>query len=389
MEVFHWILGTLLGVVWLWRFVDAALGMSTLAEISKLEWDIAAGDDAPLVSIIVPARNEEANVEQSLASLLALDYPRYEIIAVNDRSEDRTGEIMARLAQTTGGRLRVVHIQSLPAGWLGKQHAMWCAIKIATGEWLLFTDADVVYRRDTLRRAMAYAEASHAHHVVLFPTLEMCSWSERMMLGFFQLLFVFGHRPWKVADPRARDHMGVGAFNLVQADAYEASGTHEALRMLLIDDMHLGRLIKEHGFAQRNVFGRGLLRLRWAHGAWGVVDNLTKNFFALMSFQWQRSLAAVALLLVLNLGPYLGVFFAPGIAKGGYIVALGSLLALYVGMSALCDIRPLYFFLHPIAALLFAYILLRSAGLALCRQEVEWRGTRYPLGELRKALEEI
>ena len=107
---------------------------------------------------------------------------------------------------------------------------MWTAAAQASGEWLLFTDADVIYRPDVLTRALNYAEAESADHVVLFPRMIMHSPGERIMIAFFQTLFVFGHRPWKVADPKTKDHMGVGAFNLVRRRVYEAVGTYEALR---------------------------------------------------------------------------------------------------------------------------------------------------------------
>ena len=113
------------------------------------------------------------------------------------------------------------------------------------------------------------------------------------MIAFFQALFVFGHRPWKVADPKARDHMGVGAFNLVRRSVYDAVGTYRALRMEVLDDMKLGKVVKNAGFAQRNVFGEDLISLRWAKGAFGIVNNLTKNFFAVLSFQWPRTVVSI------------------------------------------------------------------------------------------------
>ena len=115
------------------------------------------------------------------------------------------------------------------------------------------------------------------------------------MIAFFQTLFVFGHRPWKVADPKTKDHMGVGAFNMIRRSVYEARlGTYQALRFEVLDDMKLGKVVKNAGYAQRNVFGEDLISIRWAKGAMGVVDNLTKNFFAIMSFQWPRALVSCA-----------------------------------------------------------------------------------------------
>src|SRR5450432_3059981 len=194
MHYFHWIAGTILALAWFSRIVDAAIGMPSVADISRPEWDrspVHATSTGSRVSIIVPARNEEADIEKTLNLLLALDFDNYEIIAVDDRSNDRTGEIMDRVAASSAAKgLRVLHIRELPAGWMGKTHAMWTASNLASGDWLLFTDADVLFKRDSLRRALAYAEAERADHVVLFPQMIMKRPGEFMMIAFFQAIFV-------------------------------------------------------------------------------------------------------------------------------------------------------------------------------------------------------
>ena len=335
---------------------------------------------------MVPARNEQDSIEQALKRLTELDYDSYQVIAVNDRSTDRTGEIMDRVAAASGGRLKVVHITDLPSGWMGKAHAMWTAARQTDSEWILFTDADVMFRSDCLRRAVAYAEKAQADHVVLLPKIIMKRPGEKMMIGFFQLLFVFGHRPWKVADPKTKDHIGVGAFNLVRRTAYEAVGTYERLKFEVVDDMKLGKVIKNGGFRQRVVFGDDLIEIRWARGARGVVRNLTKNSFAVMSFQvWRVVLSSIALA-ILNLLPFFGVLLAPGWARLPYGIALGAMFLLYAGVWRKVEIEPWYFFLHPVATLLFIYTMLRSTYFALRNGGVEWRGTFYPLEELRKGL---
>lgn len=414
MHYFHWIAGVILALAWVSRIVEAALGMPSVADVSRPEWDRnpvgAAGNS--LVSIIVPARNEEESIEQALHTLLTLDYDNYEVIAVNDRSTDRTGEIMERVAgslqsrklqrqnppvspengETSVGhplvtsRLRVVHHRELPAGWLGKTHAMWTATNLATGEWLLFTDADVMFKPESLRRALAYAEAEKADHVVVFPRMIMKQPGEYMMIAFFQTMFMFGHRPWKVADPKARDHMGVGAFNLVRRSVYDAVGTYERLRMEVVDDMKLGKVVKNAGFAQRNVFGADLISVRWAKGAMGVVDNLTKNFFAVLSFQWWRTLLSALALAFINLGPFLGLWLAHGWERVPYAMALGSMFLIYVGMSWRSGVPPYYFLLHPVSTVLFIYTLLRSMALTLWNGGIVWRGTKYRLEELRRGM---
>jgi len=389
-QTIHWVAGVILALAWFSRILEAAVGMPHVPDISKPEWNPAArpaGED-PKVSIIVPARNEQEDIRATLKNLLALQFSNFEIIAVNDRSTDRTGQIMDQVAGTPEARggLKVIHVAELPPRWLGKTHAMWTAGKEATGNWLLFTDADVLFKPDSLARAVAYAESEPADHVVLFPRMITKQASETMMIAFFQALFVFGHRPWKVADPEAGDHMGVGAFNMVRRSVYEAIGTYQALRMEVLDDMKLGKVIKNAGFRQRCVFGEDLVSLHWAKGAFGIVNNLTKNFFAVLSFQWPRTVATIIGLGFLNLGPFLGLFFAHGWARVPYAISLISLFGIYYGMSKRSAIPPYYFFLHPVSTSLFMYTLMRSMFHTLWNDGIEWRGTKYPLDELRKGM---
>jgi len=441
MSYFFWITGIILAFAWASRIVDAALGMPSVADVSRPEWDrnpvLPAGN--PRVSIIVPARNEEAEIEGALRSLLALDYDNYEVIAVNDRSTDRTGEIMERLARELSDsragsqnshfsqkqgemghpasstesqtphpfdklragsvaqnatrmghprvvELRVIHHTELPAGWLGKTHAMWTAANQATGDWLLFTDADVHFKPDSLRRALAYAEAEPADHVVLFPSMIMKRPGEYMMIAFFQTMFMFVHRPWKVADPSTDDHMGVGAFNLVRRRVYDAVGTYEKLRMEVLDDMKLGKVVKNSGHAQRNVFGGDLISIHWAHGAFGIVNNLTKNFFAVLAFRPWRTIVSAFGLAFVNWGPFLGIWLAHGWERLPFAIALGAILLIYIGMSWRSSVPPYYVLLHPVSTAMFIYTLLRSMFLTLWNGGIVWRGTKYPLEELRKGL---
>ena len=390
MNYFYGIAGILLAVIWASRVLDAAWGMPSVADISRPEWDPERLSHAgqPHVSIIVAARNEEEHIADSLTRLLLLDYPNYEVIAVNDRSTDHTGARMDQVGGTpqAHGRLKVIHITELPAGWLGKVHAMWTGAKQSTAEWLLFTDADVLFRTDALSRAVGYAETEHADHLVLFPRMIMHSPGETMMIAFFQALFVFGHRPWKVADPKTKDHMGTGAFNMVRRRVYDAIGTYRALQFEVLDDMKLGKLIKNAGYAQRNVFGEDLISLRWIKGTLGMVKNLTKNFFAIVSFQVPRAVASAFTLAFLNLMPFVGIWLAHGWARLPYAMALLSIFGIYLGMSWRSDVPAYYFLLHPISSALFVYIMLRSMILTLRQDGVVWRGTFYPLEELKKGM---
>jgi glycosyltransferase involved in cell wall biosynthesis len=378
------IAGVGLAATWLYHTLAARLGIPQIAELTLPEFAVAEGTPLPRVSIVVPARNEAGMIERAVRSLLMLDYPDYELVVVDDRSEDETGAILDRLHAEFGTRLVVVHVRELPPGWLGKTHAMWSAAQRATGEWILFSDADVVHAPESLRRAVQYAEDERADHMVLLPTMLMQSVGERMMVSFFQAMFIFAHRPWKVRDAKARDFMGVGAFNLVRRTAYEKIGTYESMRLSVVDDMRLAEEVKQAGLASRVAFGEGMVTVRWAVGARGVVQNLTKNFFAHLHFNLALAVAATCGLLWLHLGPWLGTVFATGWERAGYALALACLVAVYTAMGKRTKIPVGYVLLHPVASLLMVFTLILSTGLTLWRGGVVWRGTFYPLEELRR-----
>jgi glycosyltransferase involved in cell wall biosynthesis len=383
-QTLNFLAGAALGATWLYHTIAASLGIPKIADLTQQQFAVPAAADLPRVSIIVPARNEAAMIETAVRSLLTIDYQDYELVVVDDRSEDATGEILDRLKSEYGARLIVVHLQELPPCWLGKSHAMWIAAREATGEWILFSDADVVHSPEALRRAVHYAVQERADHLVLLPTMLMESLGERMMVSFFQAMFIFAHRPWKVRDPRARrDAMGVGAFNLVRRSAYEKIGTYQSMRLSVVDDMRLGEKIKQAGLASRVAFGEGMVCIRWADGARGVVQNLTKNFFAHLHYNVAFAVMAALGLLWLHLGPWFGTAFATGWARAGYVLALASLLTVYAAMGRRTRIGAGYVLLHPVASVFMVFTLLRSTVLTLAHGGVEWRGTFYPLDELK------
>src|SRR5690606_31145145 len=148
-------------------------------------------------------------------------YPDFEIVAVDDRSTDATGAILDRLA-AEDPRLRVVHIAELPPGWLGKNHALWLGARESTGQWLLFTDADVVLEPTALGRAVEFARTRGLDHLTVAPQLVLPSLAVQAFVGTFLTLFSLFARPWRCRDPRSRAHLGIGAFNLLRREAYWA-----------------------------------------------------------------------------------------------------------------------------------------------------------------------
>lgn len=336
----------------------------------------------PLISVIVPARNEAADIETTLRSLLAVEGVRLEIVAVDDRSTDATGAIMDRVA-AEALNVMVVHVAELPAGWLGKPHAMAVGAARASAEWLLFTDGDVLFAKDALLRAMNFAVDSGADHAIVFPTLILKGFGERMMLGLFHAFSVLYSRFWRIPVEGTKEAVGVGAFNLIRRDVYRQIGGFEALRMEVIEDLRLGVEVKRHGFRQCVAFGRDLVRIRWVIGAAGVIRNITKNTFAAFRFRVWLTFVACAATAVFCLGPFAALVGPWWMRASGLLVVL-MLFLLYRYYGRYTGIPSWYVAMFPIAACLSVYAILRSTVVTLARGGVVWRGTLYPLAELKK-----
>ncbi|HYK36671.1 glycosyltransferase [Alloacidobacterium sp.] len=377
--LFNW----LIALLWIWR---SAVALRNLPKLPNLlnEKETSAGN--PGLAVIVPARNEEQAIGQMLHSLLAQEGVFIEILAVNDRSTDKTGEIMDRIAaegREQGKSISVIHIRELPAGWMGKTHAMALAARQAAAPWLLFTDGDILFREDCLRRAISYAE-KEADHLVLFPTLILKTAGERMMLSAFQALSFLSTRPWKTSDPKSRDSLGIGAFNLIRSEVYSSIGGFEGHRMEVLEDIKLGHQVKRHGFRQHVVLGRDLIQVHWAAGTLGIVRNLTKNIFAVFRFQPMLLLAACIAIAAFCLTPFY-CLFGSWMMLSASILALGSMLEIYRYCERhINGIPTAYFLLLPVAACVIVYMLLRSMIVTMAQRGIVWRDTFYPLSELRK-----
>ena len=210
------------------------------------------------VSVIIPACNEERNIEEALASVLNQDYPSLEFIVINDRSTDRTGDILRRLA-TADSRIQVAEIQALPQGWLGKNHALHVGAQQATGDILLFTDADIVMHPQTVSKAVTFLLEQGRDHITMAPETRMPTTLLGIFVAAFAIFFSIYARPWRAKDPRSRMHIGIGAFNLVRAEVYRAVGGHVPIAMRPDDDLKLGKLITKNSYRQEFLFGKEML----------------------------------------------------------------------------------------------------------------------------------
>jgi glycosyltransferase involved in cell wall biosynthesis len=382
----HFVVLFLLGVAALfWIFS----GLQTAWGLLRLPWmkDYAPAEDkdCPRISLLFAARDEEEKLSGALERLAKIDYPDLEIVAVDDRSSDATGRILDTFAQKNE-RMRVVHVTELPAGWLGKPHGLQKAYESSRGEWLLFTDADVRFAPDSLRRAVTMVRAQKADHLTLFGDVLMDGFWETVLLTFFGLAMHVGNESHRVSNPNSRAYIGVGAFQLIRRSAYEACGTHKRLAMEVVDDMKLGKMVKLGRFRSCIGVAQEFVSIRWHSGVGNVIRGVTKNFFAALGYRLPLFLVALCGMLLTNVAPFVAVILGHGWVRGLAAVSVVIALGFHVGVDLTMKVSPLYALTHPLGAILFCYMMARSAAVTLWRGGVEWRGTFYKLEELRKGV---
>jgi cellulose synthase/poly-beta-1,6-N-acetylglucosamine synthase-like glycosyltransferase len=381
MHLFWLLLFGLIAFVWVTYGLRVAYGAVRLPWLKS--YAPAKDADCPRISLIFAARDEEEKLPDALATLIEIDYPRLEIIAVDDRSRDATPRILDDFA-ATHDRLRVVHITELPTGWLGKPHALQEAYEVSSGDWLLFTDADVRFRPDTLRRSVALARDRQLDHLTLFGDIVMVGFWEKVFLTFFGLSFIMAIDPRQVSNPRSRAYVGVGAFQMVKRTAYEACGTHRRLAMEVIDDVMLGKIVKLGGFRSGVAVAQDAVSVRWHVGIGNLIRGVEKNFFAGAQFSGPLVIAQSLGLFALFILPSLGILFGHGWVRAFAAVAVLIALCFHMGVDVVMRVSPLYCLTLPLGALLFTYMLLRSTFITLRQGGITWRGTFYSLDELRR-----
>ena len=376
------IIAWLIALTWLWKVIAAARGLPRVPNLLDPQHNQSPSGE-PSITVIIPARNEAADIAATLHSLLAQDYANLQIIAVDDRSTDQTGAIIDTIAAQHPEKLRALHVTELPPDWLGKTHAMALAARQAPTDYLLFTDADVLFHPTAIRLTLANAVTTNADHFAIIPTTIIKRWDEAVILGFFPIFSLWGARPWRVANPKAiRDAIGIGAFNLLRREAYQQVGGFESLRLEIIEDLGLARRIKRAGLAQRVAFGRGLVSLHWAAGVGGLVRVMTKNLWAAFRFYIWLAMIGGLWLLAFCVAPAIGLFFAP--TRVPAILTLAAVAYGYRLLGRHSGISTWTVLFFPFSALVFVFALLRSMLITLQQGGITWRGTFYSLAELRK-----
>lgn len=335
----------------------------------------------PLLSVVIPALNEARSLEASLQSVLDQDYPNFEICVLNDRSTDATGEILDRL-KTRHPHLQVVHISELPSGWLGKNHALHVGAAQARGEWLLFTDADVVFRPEAFSAAMTCAVTRDLEHLTALPRMVSKSPLLASFVAVFTLLFSFG--VLRASAPATKAHAGLGAFNLLRRSVYEQLGGHSPIALRPDDDMMLGKLVKQAGFKQEVVLAAELIEVEWYESVHQAVRGLNKNAFAGLFYSPAVVSLFVSALVLTHILPFVAVFTTTGATQFLCVLVLINIALVYALGSWYLKLPGLCAPLHPLGAALLGYAVLESAVKATWRGGVSWRGTFYPLEQLKR-----
>lgn len=371
-----------------WLLAAAALWrtMRRVPELAALQ--PAEPDVWPSVSVIVPACDEADKLGPAVETLLAQDYPDLELVLVDERSTDGTGAIIDAAA-ACDDRVKALHITELPHGWLGKVHALDQGFRASHGRFVLFTDADVHFEPRALRQAVAFCLERELDHLTAFPGL----WPTWLVLdaaiALFIRQFVMIIRPWAVPDPDSKAFLGIGAFNLVRREAFEATEGFEWLRLEVGDDGGLGLMMKRSGARCGVVTAMGLVGLHWYRTLGEAARGAEKSFATASTFSLPRAIVTAVVTVLLELSPLLCALplaFRPlqlwcvlvgAVAVGAAYLLTAGLLGRwgrgkYLTALASCLSVPLV-----------AYAVVRAAVLGVRRGGLMWRETVYPTEQLR------
>lgn len=377
--VWFWIT-CLIGLVWLKRHIDLNRGRDE----PVLQPDEPGVDQAalPSLSVLVAAKDEEENIGRCVEGLLAQDYPRLQIVVINDRSDDRTGEIIDELADDDS-RVSAVHVKELRAGWFGKNNAMREGVERATGDWLCFSDADCAYDSPRLlTAAVRFALREQVDFLSVLPRLEAGTFWERVVQPVAGAIMVFWFPPQKVNSPNSSRAYANGAFMLMPRKTYQAIGGHEPVKATLNEDMHMARLVKAAGLRLQVIRGGDLYRVRMYTGIKHIWRGWSRIFYGCFG-TFPRLLTSVLMLSVFSLSPYV-TLLASLLAGSGWpwlpaaagfaIVAQQSVLGRFYQVTGS---RPHWALSYPLGAALCLGMTLNAMRRLGGVTSTTWRGTTY------------
>lgn len=362
--------------------ITIALNIYLLAGLSTIRFlsEQPLIQNEPPLDIIIAVRNEETDLENALQSVCNVHYKNRRIIVVNDRSTDRTAEILDRFSKQFP-QIKIVTIATLPDGWLGKNNALYQGYLNSEAEWMLFTDADVVFHPDALNKALDYAISNQLDHLTILPGIASRSWLLNSVLATFSIMLCLHIKPWNARKPGIKGYAGVGAFNLLRRDAYEKIGTHASLRLRPDDDLQLGLAIKKAGLSQDVLFGLKYVYLEWYRSLKEFSNGLTKNSFSAFDYNLLRAVRSIILIIVgIALPLPLMFILGPGYLRG---IAAIVLLSYIIYMIATPPNKWWYGLMIPFAALCMAWIIIRAAVLNTRQGGIYWRDSFYSLDMLK------
>ncbi|MGD6871832.1 glycosyltransferase [Sutcliffiella horikoshii] len=369
---------------WFAVWLDAKIGMSKITKIEDVQENTSLHSRGRLLSVIVAAKDEEKHIEASLQSQFHQTYSNIEWIIVNDRSTDGTGTIINRMAKTEP-RMKCIHIEHISEGWLGKNNALYEGYLQSKGEYILFTDADIIFKKDTILKAMTYFQNQKLDHLTLAPNLKGSSFWTNAFVSFFLFGFGYFKRPWKSNDPKSKSAIGIGAFNLLTRNAYEEIGTHRNIKMRPDDDLMLGRQIKEAGKKQHLALALTHLEVEWYADLRSALVGLEKNTFAGLFYSYFMVLFAISGLFLSQLFPFIALIVTTGTTQ---LIFLLSILMVFLAYNQTANKMAkganIYLPVFPVTVLLFIYSIARATILTLYRGGIIWRGTFYSIKQLKK-----
>lgn len=374
-------------LVWLSRHIELNVAQRDQIPLASDSFD-GPPANAPRLSVIVAAKDEEANIESCVRSMLSQSYPNFELIVVNDRSADRTPAILDGIA-AEDDRLRVIHVTRLRDGWFGKNNAMREGVALAGGEWLCFADADCTQTSDrTLSMAMRLVAEQRIDFLSVLPVLETRSLWERIIQPVCGAIMVFWFHPKRVNNPQSRAAYANGAFMLMHRKAYEAIGGHEAVRTQVNEDMHMARMAKREGLRLFVVQNRDLYKTRMYDSLKSIWNGWSRIFYGCFGTYRQLALSFLILLLVsvspwvfalvswsaIALGAGSPAWWWIAVLSTAAVVASQSVIWRYYRMTGANPwLAPTYI----IGAVFGLGMLLNAVLKVNGRTTTTWRGTTY------------
>lgn len=360
--------------------IEFIFGFNSIKNLS--EQNSCDSAQLPSVSIIFGALNEEADINAAVMSFLNIDYPQLEIIAINDRSHDKTPEILNKL-QEQHPQLKVHHITTLPNNWIGKNHALQYGSQHATGEWLLFTDADVLMNPDTVTKAISYARENNIDHITINEHHLRNTFGLKILLLANYITYSMFLKPWRIRYQWSNKSLGHGAFNLVKKSVYEKCGAHQAIALECLDDLKLGELIKKNGFRQDTVDGSDYVQREWYLSLPDMIQGFEKNAFAFLDYSLLKLSVHTLFAILFFIGPIIFVCLYAGLSRWLNLMNISLMLIISAYVCHHFRLKMRYAIFYPPAIMLLLYSMWNSAFAIYRDQGVVWRGTHYPLDKLK------